>query len=92
MLAEEYLKRSANPEVDPLMVDQMVAAMSSGLERSCIPNLTTTNEILTAITTLLDKILQGVRRNESAEDHAYNAEEVSRILGDLIMEYGLPLN
>ena len=87
MLKDEYL-RTSSPNVDPIHVEQLVQAMGAGMERTCIPNVTSTAEILSAIFTTLTRVLRGMKHAERPEDAGANRIEISRALEDLLMEFG----
>ncbi len=87
MLRDQYLK-SSSPNVDPIHVEQLVQAIGSGMERTCIPNVTSTAEILSALFTTLTRVLRGIKQAEHPEDVMGNRAEISRALEDLLMEFG----
>jgi hypothetical protein len=76
------------PEADPAMVGQLLAAISSAVEQTCIPDVTTTADILSALFTTLDQVLKMAVKDATPEDAAHNAKEISRILMDFMVEYG----
>ena len=87
MLKDQYL-RTSSPNVDPIHVEQLVQAIGSGMERMCIPNVTSTAEILSALFTTLTRVLRGIKQSENPEDAIGNKVEISKALEDLLMEFG----
>ena len=74
--------------LDHEMIDAMVKAAHTALERTSVTEITTMSEILSATFTLLDRTLLGVRDVQPDEDRAANAREITRALNDLLMNYG----
>lgn len=88
MLPQQYLKTNTT-NIDPLMVEQLVRAIASGMEHACIPHVTSTAEIVSALFTTITRVLRGIRESEEPEDVSHNREEISRVLDDLMAEFGM---
>src|SRR5438034_9825581 len=89
MLSTHYMNAAARDDrVDPLMVEQLIAAIGTGMERACIREVTTPAEILSALFTTLDRCLRGMSKASLAADQVYNRQEIGRVLADMIAELG----
>lgn len=78
--------------VDPAMVSSLIHAISNAIEQTCIPEVTTTADLLSALFTSLDAALRMSRADAAPEDAAYNSTEIGRVLMDLLVEFGTPTN
>ena len=76
------------PNADPRMVMHLTQAITGAIEQTCIPDVTSTADILSALFTTLDHILRVTRQEQRPEDQAYNSAEVNRVLTNLMMEFG----
>ena len=79
---------SGAQSADPIRVEQLVQAIGSAMERACIQDATTAADVLSAIFTTLDRILNGMRAKQRPEDRFYNAKEISRILQEMLLNHG----
>lgn len=73
---------------DPHMVEALVNAAASAMERASIPDITTATEVLSASFTLLDRTLRAVRHMEQPEDRAHNTKEIARVLQEMLVDFG----
>jgi hypothetical protein len=73
---------------DPQMVDRIVKAMALGMQTAIIPGSTTQADLLSAVFTVLYRMLETSKRGESKEERQKNAEEIGRVLGDMLMAFG----
>lgn len=78
----------AHMNCDPEMVEKLIQAATSAMERAVIPDITTPSEIATASFVLLDRTLRGIRKLSPPRDRAQNAKEFGRILNELIVDHG----
>lgn len=76
------------PTANPAMVQQIMIAITTAIEHACIDDVTTAADVLSALFTTLDHTLRVVRDSQAAEDEAYNSKEISRVLGEMLMEFG----
>jgi FMN-dependent NADH-azoreductase len=80
---------------DPSNVTHLAEALLDSLEEAADTNEITTSDVLSAIFTLLDHVLRMVGKDLTPEERDYNSKEVSRVLTDMLLEYGsteLPRN
>lgn len=70
------------------MVRQLVAAISSAIEQTYIPEVTTTADLLSALFTSLDHALRVSKQDSDPVDAAWNAKEINRVLLELLVEFG----
>lgn len=73
---------------DPEMVQALVNAATSAMERSSIQNVTTPSEVLSASFTILEHTLLAIRKLQAPEHRAENAKEITRVLKEFIIDYG----
>lgn len=73
---------------DPYMVEQLVRAALGAMQRTSIPNITTSGELISASFTILDRMLLATRNMQSPEDQAFNTKEIARVLQELMVDYG----
>lgn len=76
------------PTADPKMVADLVDAIGNALNDTYIPDITTAADVLSALFTSLSYALQAAKEDSSAEDQAYNTQEINRVLMDLLVEFG----
>jgi hypothetical protein len=79
-------------EADPFVVESLVKAIGLSLERATIPDVTTPAEVLSAIFTTLDRTLRAMKHCQHPEDANTNAKEIARVLGDLLVEFGMAVH
>jgi len=77
-----------HPVADPAMVLRLMQAISGSIERTSIPEVTTTADILSALFTTLDHALRVAAADSDPEDAEYNANEISRVLMEMLVEFG----
>ena len=80
--------RYEQPVANPAMVGQLVEAVGNALESACIPDVTTTADVLSALFTCLDHALRASRKDCDPVDAAWNAKEINRVLLELLVEFG----
>jgi len=73
---------------DISMVEHLVDATTNALSGAIIEDVTTQSEVLSAIFTLLDRTLRGVRKLQPPEERAYNAKEIARVLNEMLVDFG----
>ena len=79
---------SKRTHADPVMVDHILKSVGNALTAAMIPHATTPADLLSAIFTILYRLLKTTRESEDAADHEGNAKEIDRILMDLLAEFG----
>mgnify|MGYP001585916730 FL=1 len=84
MLASEYER----PNADPRMVMHLTQAITGAIEQTCIPDVTSTADILSALFTTLDHILRVTQHEQLKEDQMYNSAEINRVLTNMLMQFG----
>lgn len=75
-------------ECDPTIVEGLVSASMNAMSRAADRGGASPSEVLSALITLLDRSLRGVRKFQDSSDRFHNAREISRALNDLIIEHG----
>lgn len=83
-ILEPVPTRQANPQ----MVETLIHAMGVALNKTVVPHVTSTADMLSAVMTVLERMLRAARDLQSAEDQAHNAKEVGNALSALLLEYG----
>jgi hypothetical protein len=73
---------------DEDMVEDLIVAICKAVENTCIPDVTTPADVLSALFTTLNKFLLRVKEGQTPTEQAYNAREVNRVLMDLLMMHG----
>ena len=81
-------QNSDYPAVDPIMVDTLVGAATSAMERASIPDLTTVSEVLSAHVIMLDQALEAVRALQDNDQRFANAAAIRSALENLLLEHG----
>lgn len=74
--------------VDPDMVESLVKGASSGMNKALIPNITTSDEVVSAAFTFLDRTLRAARKLQSAKDRFHSASEINRVLNEMLVDFG----
>ena len=75
-------------DCDEMMVERLVSATTNALSGAIIGDVTTQSEVLSAIFTLLDRTLRGVRKLQPPEERIYNAKEIARVLNEMLVDFG----
>ena len=75
-------------QADPVMVDHIVQSVGKALSNVIIPNVTTQADLLSAIFTILHRLLQVAKSAEAPEEHDQNSKEISKILVNFLLEFG----
>ena len=76
------------PIADAAMVSTLVQAIGNALENASIDDVTTTADVLSALFTSLDYALRAAKQNTEPEDSAFNTQEISRVLMQMLVEFG----
>ena len=48
----------------------------------------TTSDVISALFTVLERTLRGIRKLQDPDERFHNAKEISRILNELLVEFG----
>jgi hypothetical protein len=75
-------------KADPMMVEQLIAAIGKAMHKAVVQDVTTTSDIISAFFTILDRLLREARKLQSEEDQFYNSQEISHILTAMLFEFG----
>lgn len=73
---------------DPQMVETLVRAARTAMEKASIDDVTTPSDILSAAFTLLSATLGAIRVLQDKTDEAYNTRQIANALRELLVEYG----
>lgn len=75
-------------DCDPIVVEGLVSVSMNAMSKAADRGGASPSEVLSAILTLLDRSLRGVRKFQDPSDRFQNAKEISRTLNDMIIEHG----
>lgn len=73
---------------DPVMVEQLVEAMGHALIEAVIADVTTQADLLSALFTMLKRALKEAENCADPASKKRNAQEIGRVLADLLLEFG----
>ena len=77
---------------DPFVIEDLVRAAQHAMEHSAFAESMTPSEVLSAAFTLLDRSLRTMSKLQADEDRNTNRKEVSKVLGEMLLEHGSSLN
>lgn len=80
----ESISHRANPE----HVEELIQAMGEALNRTVVLHITSQADILSAIFTILNRMLKTAKQMEAPEDAEHNAHEIGCILKEFLLEFG----
>ena len=72
--------------------DVLTKAALLSMENSAIAGITTVDDVLCASFMVLDKVLGAHKRLQAPKDASSNAMEISKVLQELLLEYGTVVN
>ena len=82
-------------ELDKTIVPERVSILANtalqAMRDACVPRVTTVQEVLSACFTLLQQMLMVMTQYSAAEDRDHNRAEIGRVLDELKMTFGSPL-
>lgn len=73
---------------DPDTVESLTMTICQAIEAECVPNETSAADILSALFTTTSRFLRSMKKNQTILEQSHNAKEVSRVLTDMIFEFG----
>ena len=73
---------------DPVVVEHIVSNITSAISECIIPNVTTQADVLSAVFTVLQRILRGMQQETDPADQKANARELGRVLTGMLLEFG----
>lgn len=76
------------PLANPEHVEDLSSYLTEALADYAATNDSTPSEIVSALFTVLDRTLSGIRKFQSSDERFHNAREISRFLEDLQTNYG----
>ena len=87
-MASTEAREDAIPvEADVETVERLAHAVSQALEDHCVSG-TTPADILSALFTVLTRMLRVMKRLELPEDKDTNRQQIARVLQDMLIEFG----
>lgn len=87
----EKLSETVHTTCDPFEVERLVSTISDAMEHTCSDE-TAPAEIVSALFTILYRVLRAMQKLELPEDKKHNTDEIRRILMDMLMEFGAAEN
>lgn len=75
---------------DPVHVARLVKGMAVGIQTAIVPNQTTDADILSAVLTVLYRILAKAKESDDPMLDEKNALEVGKVLQDMLFTFGAP--
>ena len=85
--APSDLDKTIDPERVAILANTALQAMRD----ACVPRVTTVQELLSACFTLLQQMLLVMTQYSAAEDRDHNRQEIGRVLDELKLTFGSPL-
>lgn len=82
------MDQQSSDNCDPVMVESLVTAAANGMQRACIPDITTNSEMISAAFTLLDRTLRNVRKHQPPTDRFFVAAQIKEALHELLLDHG----
>ena len=79
-------EQHANPE----MVDAIIQVVGRAINGAVIPGVTTQSDLLSAIFTILHRMLKMAKEMEDPAHHERNTKEIGDILMNFLFEFGTP--
>lgn len=77
-----------NIRADPAMVDRIIRGIGVGIQGSLIPGQTSQADLLSAMFTVMYRMLQNARDNEEPAMSGKNANEIGSVLADMLLLFG----
>jgi hypothetical protein len=75
---------------DPIQVEFIISSVGKALNSVVIPHVTTQADLLSAIFTILYRMLKTAQDMEDPAEKAHNRKEIGDILTNMLMEFGTP--
>ena len=91
MITTESLPSDPPKNCDPERVAILVNTALQAMRDTCVPGVTTTQEVLSACFTLLQQMLLVMTQYSAAEDRDHNRREIGRVLDEMKVMFGSPL-
>jgi hypothetical protein len=79
---------SAPVKANPLMVDRLIKGIAVGMNTVLVTGQTTQADLLSAVFTVLYRLLENSQRDEDPGEAEKNAHEIRRVLTDMLMTFG----
>lgn len=73
---------------DPQKVSDLTDHITEALADFALANESGPSEIVSALFTVLDRTLSGIRKFQNPDERFHNAREISRLLEELRIDYG----
>lgn len=77
-----------NVRADPAMVDRLIRGIGVGIQGSIIPGQTSQADLLSAMLTVMYRMLQNAQENEEPAAQGKNASEIGIVLADMLLAFG----
>jgi hypothetical protein len=69
-------------------VENLTLTICRAIEEECIPGETSAADILSALFTTTSRFMRSMRKGQTLMEQSHNAKEVSRVLQNMLMEFG----
>jgi len=76
-----------NMAADPKKVELLVNHLSESIELMVKEEDASASDVMSALFTILDTLISGVRRVEAAEERQHNATQINQMLLQLMVEH-----
>lgn len=73
---------------NPAMVDRLIRGIGVGIQGSIIPGQTSQADLLSAMLTVMYRMLQNAQENEEPAAQGKNASEIGIVLADMLLAFG----
>lgn len=77
-----------NPRADPQMVDRVIRGIGVGIQGSIIPGQTSQADLLSAMFTVMYRMLRNAQDTEEPAAQGKNASEIGQVLADMLLLFG----
>jgi hypothetical protein len=87
-VATEQSRDTEIAYANPRVVEKLVKAIAFGLEAAIIPGETTQSDMLSAVFTVLYRMIDASNKEASDIERQKNSVEIGRVLKDMLFTFG----
>lgn len=73
---------------DPVMVNMIITSVGKALNQAVVPGVTTQADLMSAIFTILHRMLKTAQELEDPSEKLHNRQEIGNILSSMLLEFG----
>ena len=73
---------------DPLVVDMIINTVGKAMNQAVVPGVTSQADLLSAIFTILYRMLKTCQELEDPAEKVHNRQEIGAILASMLLEFG----